>query len=509
MKRAPGKAFLIGAGPGDPGLLTLRGLERLARADTVLYDSLVNPEILRFAKPGARLIDVGKRGRSPRVQERIHALLRREAQSGRTVARLKGGDPYLFGRGAEEGGFLRRVRVPFEVVPGITSGMACAAYAGIPLTERSRGSSVAFITGHAARRGTLPAVPWKHLVRAVDTIVVYMGWSTLRSIAGALVRNGLKPSHPAAVVAWGTWPRQRAVSGTLGTIVRKAASRGIGAPAILIVGRVVALRSALDWFGRLPLRGRKVVITRAESQAADLRDALRARGAEVLDLAAIEIRPAPAGPLDRALRNLGRFDWAVFTSPNGVEAVFRRLERLGLDARAFGGLAVAAVGPATAERLRARGVAADFIPGRFTTEALFEELARKRRLAGRRFVLFRSDIAPPGLAVRLLQAGAGVVEIAAYRTAPPAAIRRAWARVAKARPDVLTFTSASTVQNLVRAVGRARLGRLLRRARTVSIGPATTAAMRTARLRIDAEAHPHTMGGLVGAVLRLGRKRAP
>ena len=508
MKRAKGKVVLVGAGPGDPGLLTLKGLECLQKADVVLYDHLVNPELLGFVRPGARHIFVGKRGPgSSKKQETIYRLLARESKNAGLVVRLKGGDPYLFGRGAEEGVFLKKHGIPFEVIPGVTSALGCGAAAGIPLTERHTSSSVSFITGHEAEEGRLGRIAWRSLVQSAQTLVVYMGLSRISDITAALIRNGASPQTPAAVVQWGTWSRQKTCEGRLGNIAGKVRKAGMGAPAVLFVGPTVRFRRELNWFEKRPLFGRTVVLTRPETQMLPFRRALENLGARVLEIPAIEIRESTAtrDALDAAIIDLGAFDWIVFTSTNGVDAFFGRLEsRFRKDGRALALAKVAAVGEATRERLRDRGIEPDFVPTQFSTLDLFKELnARFRPIAGLRFLLVRSQIAPPLLTRKLEQKGARVTEVAAYRTLMPRGpIRRAFRRTQPA-PDAICFTSASTAQGFLSAVPPGEFRRRWKGTRIVSIGPVTSRAVRERGLRVHAEARPYTADGLVRALTRL------
>lgn len=510
MKRA-GKVYLIGAGPGDPGLITWKGLERLRRADVILYDYLINRDLLKAAKPGAKLVFVGKRpGSAPAGQDRIQKEIVREARKGLEVARLKGGDPYLFGRGAEEGRFLKKAGIDFEVIPGVTSGIGSAAYAGVPLTERHSSSSVAFVTGHHADRKNPPLERWKSLVHAVDTIVVYMGIGKIKTITGLLIRAGMRPSTPAAVVEWGTWTRQRSVFSNVSKIAAEASQKKLSSPAILITGSVVRFHKELDWFEHLPLFGKKVVITRAAGQASQIKRSLEKLGAETLELPAIEMQgPEDTRPMDEAIGRIGSFDWIIFTSANGVESFFGRLAALKKDARAFPRARIAAVGLATAESLLDHGIFADFMPGEFTTDHLFEELRRSvKNIRGKRFLLLRSQIAPPAFTQKFREAGAHTVEVSAYRTLlPKDKLREAYSKIKDRSPDILTFTSSSTVTNLLAGIGRSGVKKLLRTARVVSIGPVTSKTLKSERLPVHREALVHTAEGLIDAVVALTRKK--
>ena len=502
-----GCVYLVGAGPGDPGLITVRGLECLRTADVVVYDFLANPRLLREARADAELIYVGKRGGSHTMrQPEINALLVEKALAGHTVCRLKGGDPFVFGRGGEEALAAADAGLAFEVVPGVTAGVAAPAYAGIPVTHRDATSSVAFVTGHENPAKAVSAVAWDKLATGVGTLVVYMGVKRLPTIVGELCANGLPATTPAALVQWGTMPGQRTVAGTLDTIVELAAD--IAPPAVLVVGNVVTLRERLAWFERRPLFGRRIVVTRARTQASALTARLEALGAEVLEMPTIRIVPPESYvPLDQAIAKLADHDWVVFTSTNGVEAFFARLALAGKDARALP--RVAAIGPATADCLRGHGIAADCQPRTFTGEALVEALGAQADLAGQRILLARAAEVPPTVADGLVALGARVHEVAAYRTLvgpePDEALVDA---LLSGGADVVTFTSSSTVRGFVAALGAERLRALPATTRFASIGPITSQTARELDIDIAAEAAEHTIPGLVDAVLGLPPNRA-
>ena len=379
-----GFVSLVGAGPGDPGLLTVRARALLGAADAVVYDALVNPRIVRDAavRPNAELHDVGKRGGAPSArQEEINALLVRLARDGKRVVRLKGGDPFVFGRGSEEAQALAAAGVPFEVVPGVTAGVAAPAYAGIPVTHRGMASAVTFVTGHEDSAKHESDLDWASLARAGGTLVLYMGVKRLPDIVAALTAGGLSADTPAAVIEWGTWPRQRTIRSTLGEIVEAARAAGIGAPSITVIGDVARLRDDIAWFDRRPLHGRRILVTRARAQASELADRLTQLGAEVIEAPAITIAPADPAPLRAALGRLDAYQWVLFTSQNAVEIAWTALRDSGGDARRFAGVRVGAVGQATAGALLGHGIAADVIPPRATAESLGQTL-RARRCAG-------------------------------------------------------------------------------------------------------------------------------
>ncbi|MBM4018286.1 MAG: uroporphyrinogen-III C-methyltransferase [Planctomycetes bacterium] len=498
-----GKAYLVGAGPGDPGLLTLRGRDVLGLADVVVYDALIPARVLGYAPSAAERIYVGKRAAAHALpQEDINRLLVEQALAGRTVVRLKGGDPFVFGRGGEEALALAEAGIEFEIVPGVTAAIAAAAYAGIPVTHREMASAVGLVTGHEADDKPGSALDWGALARWKGTLVFYMGAANLAVISRNLEAHGAAGDTPAAVIHWGTTPRQKVVAAALRDLPAAAAEAGVRPPAVILVGEVARLRGRLTWYERRPLFGRRIVVTRARAQASDLAASLEALGAEVVEAPAIRIEPASdPRPLRDAARRAAGFDWIVFTSVNGVDAYFDALAAEGLDARALAGRRIAAIGPATAARLMGRGIRADLQPDPFTGAAVAKALAARGRLAGVRILLPRADIAPKELADALAAQGAAVCEVAAYRTAPEAggaeAVREG---LAGGTIDWLTFTSSSTVKNLLGAVGAQAVRGS--RVRVASIGPTTSAALREAGLEPHVEAGEHTIPGLVAAIVR-------
>jgi uroporphyrinogen III methyltransferase/synthase len=475
--------YLVGAGPGDPGLLTARALELIAGADVILYDRLIPAIALDGARPDAVRVYVGKEGGGPSMgQEEIERLLIEYARAGRTVVRLKGGDPFVFGRGGEEGLALRAAGIPFEVVPGVTAGVAAPAYAGIPVTHRDRASAVAFVTGNEDPSKPDSALDWDALARFPGTLVFYMGVRQLPAIADRLLAGGRAAAEPAAVVERGTLPGQRTVLATLDTIAERAASEGIRPPSVTIVGPVAALREDLAWLEAKPLAGRSVAVTRARAQASGLAARLRELGADVIEAPAIRIVPIDGPPLDVA-----PYDLVCLTSPNGVPLLFDRIR----DARALAGATVAAIGPGTARALREHGIAADVVPERFVAEALVEALAE---VPVRRALIARAaearDVLPDALRAR----GAEVDVVALYETVAeqlsPEEIERARGA------DYVTFTSSSTVRYFLDAVGEVGAA-----SRLVSIGPVTSEALRERGLEPHVEAERHDIDGLVAGLL--------
>ena len=497
-----GIVYLVGAGPGDPGLLTVRGRDLLARCDAVAADALANPLIVQAARavnPRLEVHDVGKRGGSEESasQDAINRLLIELARAGKRVVRLKGGDPLVFGRGSEEAQALAAAGVAFELVPGVTAGVAVPAYAGIPVTHRGIATSVTFVTGHEDPAKAETRTDWASLARAGGTIVLYMGVKTLPRITAALVEGGMRATTLAAAVQWGTHARQRTVTATVATIADAIARAGLGAPVITVIGDVVGLRNEIAWFDRLPLFGRRVVVTRASSQATGLRDALGALGAEVLEVPALRIEAMNPSPLPAAVRRLGEYDWLIVTSQNAVRALWEALRSAELDARTLARTRIACVGRSTGEALLACGLAADVVPRRFVAEAVLEAMAARDDVHGARVLYVAAEGARTVLPDGLRALGCLVDVVPAYRTVPDGAdaveLRES---LAGDRVHVATFASASAVRGYVDAVG----AELARRAPAVSIGPVTSAAIRSAGIPLIAEAHESTIEALVAAV---------
>lgn len=503
-----GKVSLVGAGPGDPGLLTLKALRLLQDADVVIYDFLANPDHLKHSRPEALKICVGKRFRHQLyTQAKINRLIIREAAKGSRVVRLKGGDPYLFGRGGEEALFLVKNRIPFEVVPGVTSATACAAYAGIPLTHRDHNASVTFLTGHRAHDKNLDSIDWKKIVSVGGTLVIYMGFYNLAIIARRLRLEGMPSRTPVAVIEWGTLPKQLSCLSNLSRIAGDVKKGGLKAPCIIIVGEVASLGRQLNWYEKLPLFGQSVVVTRNREKAGTLGDRLRDLGADVIELPLIRIEPPAAFlGLDSALRNIRSFDWLVFTSAAGVESFFDRLRWQSLDARSLGGVRIASVGPETSAALSRAGLRADLEPLRYESAAIVEEFKRLfGSLQGDRIAVFQASGAPDTLNAGLVSLGADVTRIDAYRTVPAEApsppIKK---RISSGRVDWVTFTSGSTAENFVKCFGRSVSGRISRRVKFASIGPVTSETMKRLGLRVAVQAKNHDLNGLIEAITRKG-----
>jgi uroporphyrinogen III methyltransferase / synthase len=479
-----GVVHLVGAGPGDPGLLTLRAAELIAAADVILYDRLIPERALDGARADAELIYVGKEGGGPQMpQEEINRLLLEHAGAGRRVVRLKGGDPFVFGRGGEEALVVREAGHPFEVVPGVTAGVAAPAYAGIPVTHRDLASGVAFITGHEDPGKPESAIDWAALARFPGTLVFYMGVRALPRIAERLVAEGRPADQPVAVIERGTLPGQRTVLATLADVAERAGAAGIRAPAITLVGEVAALHERLAWLEARPLHGRRVAVTRARAQASALAARLRELGAEVIEAPAIRVQP-----LNPLLPEPSDFDLLCVTSPNGAELLMERLR----DARSLAGLRVAAIGPGTARALRERGIEPDVVPGRAVAEGLVEALADVPVDSA---WIVRAKEGRSVLRDALLERGADVTETVLYETvAEPLS---AAAREAAAGADYLLFASGSAVRFFAAAAGEDAL----RGPRIASIGPATSAELRALGVEPALEADPHTPDGLIAALV--------
>ena len=433
MNPSTGKVYLIGAGPGDPGLLTVKGREALERADVVVYDRLAHPALLDHAPVSAERIFAGKaRGQQELTQDGINALLVQKAQAGLRVARLKGGDPFVFGRGGEEALALARNGVPFEIVPGVSSAIAAPAYAGIPVTHRGLATGFTVVSGSEDPSKPESTVRWEALARSLaaqgGTLMTLMGWASIEKILDALKQAGLSPDTPVALVQWGTWSRQRTVTGTLADAAGKGREADLAAPVVAVIGEVVSLREELAWFDNRPLFGKRVLVTRSRTQASRMCGLLEDAGAVAVELPAIAIAPpGDFGPLDRASGRLSGYSWVIFASVNAVDSVFERLDSMGRDARAFGTARVGAIGPATAAALERRGIHPDFTPSRSVSSAALEELAACD-WSGVSVLLPTADIGRDELAEGLARLGASVERVTAYRTHHPAGRGAAGAR---------------------------------------------------------------------------------
>ena len=494
-----GTVYLVGAGPGDSDLITVKGVKVLRRADVVVYDRLAPSELLEKTQPGVELISAAKSpGSVALTQSEINALLVDRARKGKTVCRLKGGDPFLFGRGGEEAIALAHANVPFVVVPGITSAIGAAAYAGIPVTHRGIASSVAIVTGSEMQEQSSSRVNWKAIANTRGTIVVLMGGSRVAEIASSLVSYGRHPDEPAAAIQHGTSTKQHTISGTLTNISSNVQQAGMTSPLALIVGDVVALRDRIAWFDTLSLFGKRVLVTRARSQASKLASGLKELGAIVVECPVIRSEAVEnMEPLDTALAKLMNYEWIAFASPNGVIQTFNRLNELGMDARYFAGCKVAAVGPATVSALQSRGINADLVPDTFTAEGLvaaFHTVCEKPKTA----VVFRSDIGRETLPRGLRELGAEVTEIAAYRTVSADDSAEIARRAFKDGIDVVTFTSSSTVNNLHKLLDGYVTA--INNSVVVCMGPVTAATARQLGIRVDIIPEEQSISSIVSAI---------
>ena len=503
MKR--GKVYLVGAGPGDPGLLTIKGREVLEKAEVVIYDYLANEEFLAYAPPHAERIYVGKKGGDHTLsQDGINALLVEKGRD-RIVVRLKGGDPFVFGRGGEEAQELVAHGIPFEVVPGISAAVAVPAYAGIPLSHRDLTSAIAFVTGHERedREEQESRIAWDKLATAAGTLVFFMGVRNLPHICRKLTENGRSPQTPAAVIRWGTTARQRTVVGTLADISQKVKEAGLAPPAMIVVGEVVSCREELNWFENRPLFGRTVVVTRAREQASGFKRMLEDLGARCIEFPTIQIAPPPSWePLDRAVNRLSDYDWAVFTSVNGVGCFMERLLAAGLDVRELKGVKLAAIGPSTAEALRNLGLLPDLVPGEYRAEAILERLAELGEIEGKRFLIARALDAREILPERLKAMGAEVEVVPAYQTVLPEEDAAAMAALFKYREiSCVTFTSSSTVTNFFALMKGEEIRSHLRGVAIACIGPITADTARDHGLAVDIMPSGYTVPELVQSIV--------
>jgi uroporphyrinogen III methyltransferase/synthase len=495
-----GKVFLVGAGPGDPDLITVKARKVIKRAEVLIYDYLATSELVDLAPEGAEKIYVGKKGGAHTLpQEEINKLLVEKAKEGKLVVRLKGGDPFLFGRGGEEAEVLAKEGIPFEVVPGITSAIAVPAYAGIPVTHRDFTSTLAIITGHEAEGKEESSINFEALSQ-LGTLVFLMGMKNLPFIVKRLVECGKSEETPVAVIRWGTTERQKAVTGTLKDIVEKVREAGLKAPAIIVIGEVVRLRERLSWFEKKPLFGKRILITRTRKQASKLSERLKELGARCYQVPTIEIKPIKNPEVKEEIKKVTSYDWLIFTSENGVEVFFERLFEEGLDVRALSRLKIAVIGSATKEKLFTYGIKADLFPERsFTQEGLLEafasvDLTEKKVLIAR--AAKARDVLPKGLEEK----GALVKVLPIYETLCPESSKERLNALLREGVDVITFTSSSTVQNFFKLLGEEK--ELLSGVKLASIGPITSQTLREFGYEPHIEAELHTIEGLVEAILK-------
>lgn len=501
-----GLVSLIGAGPGDPGLITVKGLDIIRSADVVVYDYLAGQQLVKEAKPSAELIYVGKKGRDHTLEQPdINQLLVTKASEGKSVARLKGGDPYVFGRGGEEAEELVAAGIPFEIVPGVSSAVAAPAYAGIPVTHRDHASLVTFITGHEDPTKEASSIDWEVLARNPGTLVFLMGVKNLPVIAKSLIACGKSPDTPAALVRWGTTPAQVSLISTLKDIPEEAQRRNMKAPAVLVVGSVVSLAPTLGWFERRPLFGKRIIITRSREQSGKMALRIAELGGQAVLFPTIHIAdPVDTAPLDDAIRRVGEFDWVIFTSVNGVERFFKRFFEIREDIRDLAGPRLGAIGPVTSAEIRKHGLKVDLLAKEFVAEGVLELLSDED-VRGKRFLIPRAEKAREILPETLAQRGGQVQVVSVYRTVLPDSSDIDAARNLLERKEVhaITFTSSSTVTHFVQMLGAEQARSLLEGVTVASIGPVTSATLRENDIPIDVEAATYTIDGLVSALAGL------
>jgi uroporphyrinogen III methyltransferase/synthase len=507
--QSKGTVYLVGAGPGDAGLLTLRGAELLGRADVVVYDALVNPDLLRLAPKLAEIVYAGKRAKEHAIpQNELNHLLIRKAREGKCVVRLKGGDPYIFGRGGEEAEELAASGIPFEVVPGISSIVAGPNYAGIPLTHREHCSSFTVITGHEDPTKDETALDYDQLAKTPGTKVILMGVERIRQIADSLMERGMDRATPVGMVRWGTTGQQESIEATLGNIADVVAEKKFSAPAVTVIGDVVKLRGKLNWFENRALFGHRIVVTRTREQASELSARLKDLGAEVLEVPTIKIVPPDEKqPLLEAMEGLGEYDWIIFTSPNGVVAFFEYFFKAFEDVRALGNLRIAAVGPATAAKLKELHLRVDVMPEEYLTKKVAKAIRDFESIENLRFLLARAQVANRELSKELEDLGGIVDDVAVYKTVPETEDRTGVAaKLLESGADWITFTSSSTVENFHARFDLPGLIARFPQIRLASIGPETSKAIRALGSNPAVEAKPHNIEGLVEALRRANKE---
>ncbi len=504
-----GMVYLVGAGPGDPGLITVKGRSLLERAQVVIYDYLANKKFLKLVPPDAELLYVGKRGGKchSHTQDEINKMIIDWAASGKTVVRLKGGDPFIFGRGGEEIEELVKSGIRFEVVPGVTAASAAATYAGIPITHRKYTATVAFVTGHEDPTKKSSNIDWQKLATGVGTLVFYMGIKNLSTIMERLIRYGRDPKTPVAVIRWASTPAHHTEVGTLETMADIAHAAGIKPPAVIVVGEVVKLRDTMNWFEHRPLLGKKIMVTRTREQASELVECLENLGADCLEFATIALEPPDSWqPLDDAVKNLTSYDWLLFTSINSIKFFFGRILENGLDARCLQGVKIAAVGTATDKELRKYGLRADLLPeSEFTGAGLANELLKVGEVNGKKFLLPRAKKASETLPTALNEGGGEVDIVPTYQNIRPEGQEKELrSLLTEEQVDMVTFTSSSTVKNFIfmlNAAGNEEQEKLLSGVNTASIGPITSKTAVENGLKIDVQPSTYTIADLVNSIV--------
>ena len=499
---AKGMVYLIGAGPGAPGLITLKAIECIKEADVVVYDYLASKRFLEYASKKAEIIYVGKQGGAHTLpQDEINKLIIKKAQKGKIIARLKGGDPFIFGRGGEEAEEIIQAGIPYEVIPGVTAGVAAAAYAGIPLTHRDFTTTVAFITGHEDPTKEDSNIYWDKISTGIGTLVFYMGIGNLEPNMKKLIENGRSPDTPVALIRWGTTSNQETIIGTIKDIAEKAKQANFKAPAITVVGGVVSLRDKLRWFDKKPLFGKKIIVTRSREQASDFSVLLEKYGAEPIEFPTIEtVPPKDWKEIDRAIKNLPKYDWAIFTSINGVKYFVERLKKQGKDIRELKGIKICAIGPATAKAIEDLGIKVDLLPKEYRAEAIIAGLG-KNKIKGKSFLLPRALKAREVLPEEIKRLGGKVDVVTAYRTVQPKEktdeIRK---MLREKRVDVVTFTSSSTVENFANMFKRNEVPGILNGTRVACIGPITKDTATKLGIKTDIMPEKYTIPALTEAI---------
>jgi uroporphyrinogen III methyltransferase/synthase len=512
-KEKVGKVYLVGAGPGDPKLLTLRGKELLEQADTIIYDYLANPKLLHFAKEEGEKIYVGKKGgsRNPLHQEKINSLMIEAAHAGKMVVRLKGGDPFVFGRGGEETEALVLAGISFEVVPGVTSAIAVPAYAGIPLTHRHISSTVTFITGHEHPTKEGSRIYWEKLAKGADTLVFLMGMGNLSEIVENLIQYGRNPHTPIGLIRWGSYPFQKTLIGRLDNIVEKVASGGIKPPVVIVVGEVVSLREKLNWFESRPLFGKKILVTRSKEQASEFMELLASYGAEAISFPTLQITPPESwSEADAALEKIESYDWIIFTSVNGVHFFKKRLSALRKDIRLLKGISLCAIGPRTAGEVEAWGLQVDLIPSEFKAEGVLEALDRlgTKGIRGKRFLIPRAREAREVLPEEIKKRGGEVDIVPVYEAIRPEhSLKEIESLFGEKEIDLITFASSSTLRNFIDIVGEKRLKESLGRTAVACIGPITAKTAEAFGLQVDIIPEEYTFPALAESIVDYFRKK--
>nr|HID57630.1 uroporphyrinogen-III C-methyltransferase [Desulfobacterales bacterium] len=503
-RKKTGKVYIVGAGPGDPGLITVKGVSCIKEADVIIYDHLAPVELLEFAQEAAELIYAGKQGGAHTLsQDDINDLLVRKAKAGYVVVRLKGGDPFIFGRGGEEARVLATAGIPFEIVPGVTSAIAAPAYAGIPITHRRYNSTIAFIAGHEDPTKEGCSINWSKIATGVGTLIFLMGVKNLPYITNRLIDGGRDPDTPVAVIRWASTPKQITVTGTLKDIVRRSQEAGIGPPAVIVVGEVVSLRKELNWFESRPLFGKTVIVTRTREQASELTGRLKGLGAECVEFPTIKLVPTTDWSLlDRAIDTISSYDWLIFTSVNGVRLFFQRLYEKGKDVRALNSLLLGAIGSATSESLARYGIRVDTIPETYRAEGIVDALA-KEPIKGKRFLLPRAKDARSVLPQKLREMGALVDEIPIYHTEVVREktddLKR---RLKEGTIDLLTFTSSSTVRNFRALFSQEEFESLCTGPIVACIGPITAETAKDLGLQVHIVPEIYTIPALCDSIER-------